>query len=235
MSNTTFRRTTDLSTLATEDIIDEYDRIWTAYQELKTADEQYRQEIHGLKRALNTATNAESYLSAELDTIDSAHRNEIAELQQKHRDELDDARDKCARHQDNVAELEADVDRMRQQIDGLQKELHEMQLAFADSAGQQPNVGGTVTELEQLLIAAERENAEFTVVVEGLREQLTKEKKLIIQHEVCVCVFSLTYFVVFFFFFDRPKSKICKINWNVRRQRCKRNARNWTRKPNCSK
>lgn len=200
MPNRTNSRT-DLTTLAAEkvvNLIDEHDRLWAAYQDLKRADDDYGQEVHTIKRDLMEATQCKSQLQIELDRIESIHRSEITTLKQKHQDELAAAQDTCTHHQEIVLELKLDVDRMRDQINSVQKELRFVRLQL----GAQTTIGSTTAEMELLMANAEEDNDELTAIVEALLKKLPKERKKKVKN--AVIYLNFLYYMVkrFFRFFN---------------------------------
>lgn len=104
MSNTTI--VADVFQLTKDDLIDEYEKLADAHRQLKLSEDAHLQHIHELKRSLQTATNAETYLAAELETITSVHNAEIAQLRHGHETEMEAARKKHADALDTVVGLE---------------------------------------------------------------------------------------------------------------------------------
>lgn len=112
MSNTTIL--SDFQQLTKDDLIDEYEKLADAHRQLKLSEDAHLQQIHELRRSLQTATNAETYLAAELDSISSVHIGEIEQMRLKHGTELDAVRKKHAEAMEIVSGLEGiyiDADR----------------------------------------------------------------------------------------------------------------------------
>lgn len=104
MSNTPIL--SDLNQLGKDDIIDEYDKLADAYRQLKLSEDAHLQQIHEIRRSLQTATNAETYLASELDSITSVHNKEMEQLRLKHGTEIDAVRKKHTESLETIVGLE---------------------------------------------------------------------------------------------------------------------------------
>lgn len=104
MSNTTI--ISDPQQLTKDDLVEEYDKLADAHRLLKQSEDRHLQHIYELKRSLQTATNAETYLSAELDAISSVHNGDLELLRQRHGAELESIRRKHAETQETMVGLE---------------------------------------------------------------------------------------------------------------------------------
>lgn len=104
MSNTTI--VSDVFQLTKDDLISEYERLSDLYRQLKSSEDAHLQQIHEIRRNLQTATNAETYLAAELETITSVHNGELNKLRIKHGTEMDSLRKKHTESLESIVGLE---------------------------------------------------------------------------------------------------------------------------------
>lgn len=104
MSNTTICG--DPQQLAKDELVEEYEKLGESYRQLKLVEDCRLQQNYELKRCLETATNAEAYLSQELESIASVHNGEMEQLKQRHAGELAGVKKKQAEADQNVLTLE---------------------------------------------------------------------------------------------------------------------------------
>lgn len=126
----------DPHSLSREELIDEYDKLssaWKAYINEKRANESHKQTIHELKLSLQTAQNAESFLSTELDAIQSSHSSIIKEIIDKNQIELDNLRKRYDEAKELNLSQEIDMASMRETIEELKLRLQEQPKQIDDS------------------------------------------------------------------------------------------------------
>lgn len=103
----------DPGQLTNSDLIEEYDKLGGAYRQLQRTEERQLQQIYELKRQLQTVTNAETHLTAELEFIAGGHAAELAKQQQRHRAELGETRSKLTEAQEANASADGEKEGTR--------------------------------------------------------------------------------------------------------------------------
>lgn len=171
----------DLSCYDKDDLLEEYNRLNTSYVHLKKSEEDYRQQIHELKRSNQIALNAEAYLSNELETISSIHKRELNELTSKLNSELEDVRSKCVSVQEDNIALESEVEDLKRTVDLLRKELTDKNIELDNSGGKTPLTNQADI---QRIAWLEQERLSLDEKAEKFREQLNTALKGNIQLEV---------------------------------------------------
>lgn len=99
----------DPSQLTNSDLVEEYDKLSGAYRQLQRTEERQLQQIYELKRNLQTVTNAETHLTAELEFITGGHAVEMDKQQQRHRTELAEMRVKLSEAQEANASADGET------------------------------------------------------------------------------------------------------------------------------
>lgn len=173
----------DLSGYEKDDLLEEYNRLSTSYVQLKKSEDDYRQQIHELKRSYQVALNAEAFLSNELETISSMHKSELDEVTSKLHSEIEDGKSKCfAVLECNIA-LESEVEDLKRTVDLLRKELADKNIELENSANKTPV--SSQTDIQRIAWL-EQERIELDGNVNKLRQQLNTALKGNIQLEVFV-------------------------------------------------
>lgn len=169
--------------LAHDDLIDEYARLAAAYRQLKRTEEHSKQHIYELTRAVQTATNAEAHLAAELEEVTSNHATEVQRLQQHSRNELDDIKLKLLEAREAVAVADVEQDRMRKTNAELRKSVEELKQALQ----QMPQMDVTKNaQVAQCLARAEQENDALLEALRVERDSHSAALKQIVQLEVSI-------------------------------------------------
>lgn len=170
----------DLQHLTKDEITDEYEKLSKEYVRLKTINENGIQQIYELKRSLQTATNAESYLAAELEAISAVHADEIKELLSKHSIDNSEWRASHSLLMEQNQQLEAEVGELTRQIDGLKCDLNAKTTVDVNKS---LNTTGFL-ELERKQGALECENIELVNEIDELQGQFKAAQIQNIHHEV---------------------------------------------------
>lgn len=165
--------------LSKDDIIEEYEKLYGNNKNLQELQESYLQKIYELKKNLQTATNAEQFLSCELETISLVHEKNVSDANAKHQLELNEYKTKYANVQETNLSLETEINSAKTDVEELKHELHDKQEKEVTS--QSEPISSLVLER---LNKIEEENLELTNTLEDMREQLNAALKQIIQDEV---------------------------------------------------
>lgn len=70
----------DVESLTGDELAEQYRRLADAYRALKRSHEEELQTSHELKRNYQTASESVAYMSAELESIDSVHKEELGKI-----------------------------------------------------------------------------------------------------------------------------------------------------------
>lgn len=171
----------DLSGYEKDDLLEEYNRLSTSYVQLKKSEDDYRQQIHELKRSYQVAVNAEAFLSNELETISSMHKRELDEITSKLHSELEDGKLRCTAVLEANIALESEVEDLKRSVEKIRKELSDKNIELANNATKTPVTSQTDI---QRIAWLEQERVELDGNVNKLRQQLNTALKGNIHLEV---------------------------------------------------
>lgn len=164
----------DPNSLSKDELVDEYDKLSIAYKNEKKSNERFKQTIHELKLNLQTAQNAESFLSTELDAIQSTQSTIIKDIIEKHQIELENLRKRYEEAKEFNLSQETDLATKRDIIEELKLQLLESSTKSNDSINRQSQS----QFVEMLLKENDKLKAiqdEFIESENILREQLQSE------------------------------------------------------------
>lgn len=173
--------------LSKETLINEYQNLCKYYNELKHSDQRQLQEIHQLRRELQTALNDKNHLSSELEIINSDHSKEIEIIQEKHRDELNDYKNSLSVCKDDLETVESERDNLERMLEDVKRLYEEKKQNCTDIPVDNNQSSVYIEKVTEL----ETENDALAEVVESLKQELTEALKSNLQFEVCLIFLSL--------------------------------------------
>lgn len=144
--------------------------------------------LNFLFQELQTALNDKNHLSSELEIINSEHAKEIEAIQEKHREDLQECKDRILAYKDELELIENARDDLEAKVLELEKD-----------SGEEKAVGASVPEDNNQSLYAEKlshlesENDELAEAVEQLQAELTEALKLNVQSEVMIRIFPLRF------------------------------------------
>ncbi|XP_037031351.1 protein Spindly isoform X2 [Bradysia coprophila] len=168
----------DLSVLSRESIIREYSVLYGICNELKDSEQRQLQEIHQLRRELQTALSDKNHLSSELEIINSEHAKDIEAISEKHREDLQESKDRLLACKDELERVES----VRDELDAMVADLKR-------GGGEEKQIIATVPVDNNQSIYTEKitelevENDDLAEAVESLKAELTDALKTNLQSE----------------------------------------------------
>ncbi|XP_036142659.1 protein Spindly [Monomorium pharaonis] len=140
------------------------------YKRLKQENENYRQELHDLRRKLETSEAFQKDLQESYETIDISFKQYIKKV--------DDAREKREEmfktekreYKDHIEALETNLIKSELDIKQLQEELKE----YKDLVNKQPS---HLTAMEDTLTRYKEEHAELIILLEDEKKKFTQKKE----------------------------------------------------------
>ncbi|KAJ6597361.1 Protein Spindly-B [Pseudolycoriella hygida] len=169
----------EISILSRESIINEYQHLCNRYNELKSSDQSHLQEIHQLRRELQTALSGQNHLTSELEIINLEHSKEIEELQRKQREEVSECKERSLKFK---SELEL-VENERESLQSLIEELKKGQIAEKEVT-----INAAVDNINSVykdkFAQLEAEYDSLAEACELLKDELTDVSKMNLQHEL---------------------------------------------------
>ncbi|KAG4070780.1 hypothetical protein HA402_011006 [Bradysia odoriphaga] len=168
----------ELSVLSRESIIREYSVLYGICNELKDSEQRQLQEIHQLRRELQTALSDKNHLSSELEIINSEHAKDIEAISEKHREDLQESKDRLLACKDELERVESARDELEAMVADLKRGGGEEKqiVAKVPVDNNQSIYAEKITELEV-------ENDDLAEAVESLKEELTDALKTNLQSE----------------------------------------------------
>ena len=133
-----------------------------------------------MKRALEITTNAETYLSAELDAISTVQFNEIEQLKYKHNLELDDLKGKYSSLIDSCAAVEVENSSLKTELKKLEHTVRQCGNSKQSVKNDEPNTREYLEKIDQL----DLENNQLLEKLHQVQDKLTNALKQNIQNEV---------------------------------------------------
>ncbi|KXJ74844.1 protein Spindly [Aedes albopictus] len=164
----------DIQSLTGDELAEQYRRLADAYRTLKRAHEDELQASYELRRNYQTASESVTYMSAELESIDSVHKEELAKLKEKYVLTLTGLKDSNADLKQYNSTLEATVDDLQKQTSALKEKIEELEAGSANSE----SVTGNSTLNSEKEAFLERENEELK---QAIAEQQEKIDTLMLQ------------------------------------------------------
>lgn len=152
----------DPSLLSPEELIEEYERLSRFYTSAKETCDINAQTIYELKRSLKTATNAEEYLSNELDVITAVHTTEIEKVHSKYAVELEENKTKVADLKNSNNLLEIELEDVKSLVETLRQRISEQVVVPIETKTEVP------CNIDKEL-RLEAENQELLAVINELR------------------------------------------------------------------
>lgn len=123
--------------------------------------------------------NDKNHLQSELEIINSEHAKDIEAISEKHRNDLQESKDRLLACKDELERVESARDELEAMLADLQKES-------CDDKQIVPNVpvNNNQSMYAEKITELEVENDDLAEVVENLKEELTEALKLNLQSEV---------------------------------------------------
>ncbi|XP_021694237.1 protein Spindly [Aedes aegypti] len=117
----------DIQSLTGDELAEQYRRLADAYRTLKRSHEEELQASYELRRNYQTASESVAYMTAELESIDSVHKDELAKLKEKYVLTLTGLKDSNADLKQYNSTLEATIDDLQKQTSQLKEKIEELE------------------------------------------------------------------------------------------------------------
>lgn len=115
----------DIINYSREELLEEFCKLFDRYQELRESNEADTQKIHDLKRALDTATAAQTYLSQELEQYNNTDNKEEDYELQRTQAELMELKKKYGKLEMGFATLQQDHSTLLEENSTMSHKLQE--------------------------------------------------------------------------------------------------------------
>lgn len=170
--------------LTQDELLDEFEGLSRTYRSLKETHENDLQKIYELKRNNQTLLATESYLSNELETINSATQKEIESINQKHQIALDSLKNEIAKLKENQELLESECIELKQDLEEAKKLDEDKEKSMEIVSNNNNSVKEHILEKEILALTnlmeemqkkfhiISAENTEYAKVIEILRDKV---------------------------------------------------------------
>lgn len=169
-----------------------------------------------------------------MEIINSEHAKEVETLQEKHRDELQEYKDRVSVYKNDLEVLESARDTLELMLEDLKRENGEEKQVSANVP-----VDTNQSIFCEKITLLEVENDELADAVEHLKAELTEALKMNVQCEVRRPTFWFKFVFAINFLssisFSRTKLKISWIDCGAQRKIFKQNGMNLKRKMKCAK
>lgn len=168
------------SSLSSDELLDEYEKLSKKYSELKTYFDKSEQKIYNLNRNLQLSGAREACLQEELDAIAEAHSNELRTVDERHHIEADELRCRLTDAKELNGQLENEIERLKYEVVATTKvasKLNEAEAAMHRKRESQDN-------RQQYLESIEMENLSLARDGEEVKEKLVVAYNQIAEHEV---------------------------------------------------
>ncbi|XP_053698083.1 protein Spindly [Sabethes cyaneus] len=157
----------DITSLSKNTLIEQYQYLADNYKSLKRTHEEELQASYELRRNYQTASESVAYMTAELESIDSVHKAELAKLKEKYVQTLTTLKDSNADLKQQNSALETTIDEIQKQCDLLKERVQELEQAEAGVESVRENE--TISSEKEIL---ERENEELKALISDQQEKL---------------------------------------------------------------
>lgn len=170
--------------LTQDELLDEFEGLSRTYKSLKETHENDLQKIYELKRNNQTLLATESYLSNELETINSVTQNEIESINQKHQIVLDSLRNEIANLKENQELLESECIELKQDLEEAKRVDEDKEKSMEIVSNNNNSVKEHILEKELFALTTlmeemqtkfqviSAENTEYAKVIEILRDKV---------------------------------------------------------------
>lgn len=158
----------DVNSLTGEELAEQYRRLAETYKALKRTYEDELQTSYELRRNYQTAQESVSYMTTELDSIDSVHKVELEKLKEKYSHSLTALKDANTELKLQNASQETTIECLQQQINQLKDKVEELETTGSKGDSISGNISLS-TEKESFL---ERENEELKQLVSDQQEKI---------------------------------------------------------------
>ncbi|XP_058443733.1 protein Spindly [Malaya genurostris] len=158
----------DVTSVSDEDLAKEYRLLADSYRALKCDYESELQINYDLRRNYQTASESSAYLTAELESIDSVHKAELAALKDKYVSTLTSLKDSNADLKQQISGLETTIDELQKQKEDLRTKLDEVELTKTNP----DSTTGNVTLSSEKEAFLERENEELKQLISDQQEKI---------------------------------------------------------------
>lgn len=172
----------DIVNLTRDELLNEYCKLFDRFQDLREANESDNQKIHELKRSLDTAVAAQSYLSQELEQYTNSDQSNVENELHKTQVELVELKKKCGKLEASFNTLQQDYNALLEENSTISKNLEEA-LKYKElvSAKDEP----ITSEDDALRIQTlESENMDLLQKIEGFEERSVRYTLTVAECEV---------------------------------------------------
>ncbi|XP_055637925.1 protein Spindly [Toxorhynchites rutilus septentrionalis] len=157
----------DVRSLSEEELAEQYRRLADMYRALKRSHEDELQASYELRRNYQTASESVTYMSAELESIDSVHKEELSKLKDKYIQTLTTLKESNVDLKQQNVSIEGTVEELQKQLEQLREQMEEQELTK-----NRPEIAtGNVTSSEKE-VALEQENEELRTMVTDQQERI---------------------------------------------------------------
>ncbi|TMW54858.1 hypothetical protein DOY81_000091 [Sarcophaga bullata] len=159
----------DIVNLTRDELLIEYCKLFDRFQDLREANESDTQKIHELKRSLDTAVAAQSYLSQELEQYSNSDQSNIENELHKTQADLTELKKKYGKLEVSFNTLQQDYNTLLEENSTISKNLEEA-LKYKEivSAKDEPITSEDDALRIQML---ENENMDLLQKIEGFEER----------------------------------------------------------------
>lgn len=123
----------DVSALSADDLVTEYNKLANHYRNTKEYVEKCEQELFEVKRNMELSSKREKFLNQELESITEVHEKELIDATNKHNVEINHFRSRVAQAEQMIADSDAEIERMKEEMDAVSKDLKTKQAIQHDT------------------------------------------------------------------------------------------------------
>ncbi|KAL9694389.1 hypothetical protein quinque_013674 [Culex quinquefasciatus] len=158
----------DVNSLTVDELAEQYQRLAETYKTLKRTYEDELQTSYELRRNYQTAQESVTYMTAELDSIDTVHKVELEKVGERYSQSLTALKETNSELKQQNTAQETTIESLQQQINQLNEKIEELESAGSKADSIAGNVSLS-TEKESFL---ERENEELKQLVSDQQEKI---------------------------------------------------------------
>lgn len=122
----------DVEKLPQDDLVDLYQKLADSYRNVKSENEERKQEIHQTKQQNKTLVRTQIDLQGELENINAAHQQEIDEFVKRGNAAVESLKQKNHEVMSDKVQLESRVDELSSQLGQMQKLCEDLTVKLAE-------------------------------------------------------------------------------------------------------
>ncbi|KAL9692128.1 hypothetical protein quinque_015935 [Culex quinquefasciatus] len=140
----------DVNSLTVDELAEQYQRLAETYKTLKRTYEDELQTSYELRRNYQTAQESVTYMTAELDSIDTVHKVELEKVGERYSQSLTALKETNSELKQQNTAQETTIESLQQQINQLNEKIEELESAGSKADSIAGNVSLS-TEKESFL------------------------------------------------------------------------------------